>query len=288
MSSVSYDAFEDCFIGFTPPLNNGLPPINRFRTNSYKELEQWFETVDRSTLVNANLIEPLLTSVNSLVHSRPYIISAYGTDNKYSAIDVLRKWIYIRNELRKRDISVVGFSSDCDSRYLKSMQLSLGFFAKAPYLDLLTGHDQLLHFDIPKHWRFFFMRPTQLFLCMQDGVHLVTKIRNRLLSKTAKLCINDERIDVDHLIQIIANHSKIDHNLVKSDVFPHDRQNYSSCQKITSDDVLTLLEQRDNKATFIYLYLLKLVIFTYVRKDVDILSRLYFGWVVVFSYRIWW
>ena len=279
---------EDCFVGFKPPLKNGLPSINQFRTNNYHELEKWFQNVDRSTLVNATLIEPLLTNVDALFHSRPYIISAFGTDNKYSAIDVLRKWIHVYNELKKRDINVVGFSSDCDSRYLKSMQLALGFFARAPYLDMFSGYDQLFRFDVPKHWKFFFLRPTQLFLCMQDGVHLVTKIRNRLLSKTANLCINDERIDIDHLGQIIANYPKLEHNLVKSDIFPHDRQNYSSCLKITSDDVLSLLEQRDNKATFIYLYLLKLVILTYVKKDTDILSRLYFGWVVVFSYRIWW
>lgn len=288
MSSISYDATEDCFIGFTPPLNNGLPSVGRFKTNSYHELEQWFENFDRSTLVNVNLIEPLLTNINSLVHSRPYIISAYGTNNKYSAIAVLRKWIYVYNELKKRNINVVGFSSDCDFRYLKAMLLSLGFFARAPNVDLLTGSDQLLHIDIPKHWKFFFMRPTQLFLCMQDGVHLVTKIRNRLLSDTANLCVNEERIDVNHLLEIIVNHPKIEHNLVKSDVFPHDRQNYASCLKITSEDVLALLEHRDNKATFIYLYLLKLIILTYVKKDTDILSRLYFGWVVVFAYRIWW
>jgi len=252
------------------------------------ELEQWFQDFDRSTLINVNLIEPLLTNTNSLVHSRPYIVSAYGTNNKYSAVDVLRKWTYLYNALKKRNINIVGFSSDCDSRYLKAMQLSLGFFARAPNVDLLTGYDKLLNINIPKHWKFFFMRPTQLFLCMQDGIHLVTKIRNRLLSDTATLFINDERIDINHLLQIIENHPKIEHNLVKSDIFPHDRQNYSSCLKITSDDVLTLLKQRDNKATYIYLYLLKLIILTYVKTDTDILSRLYYGWVVVFSYRIWW
>ncbi|CAF3724616.1 unnamed protein product [Rotaria sordida] len=78
VSSVSYDAINDSFIGFTPSLNNGLPVINQFKTNSYSELEQWFHDIDKSTLVNVHLIEPLLTDVTSLVRSRPYIISAYG------------------------------------------------------------------------------------------------------------------------------------------------------------------------------------------------------------------
>lgn len=132
------------------------------------------------------------------------------------------------------------------------------------------------------------MRSSQAFFCMQDGIHLVTKIRNRLLSKTATLYINKQNINVNHLLNLIANHPKIDHNLVKSDVCPRDRQNYSSCLKITSDDVLTLLNRRDTKATFVYLYILKLIILTYVKKDTDILTRLYYGWIIVFSYRMWW
>jgi hypothetical protein len=132
------------------------------------------------------------------------------------------------------------------------------------------------------------MRTKQLYLCMQDGIHLATKVRNRLLSTTATLCINNHQIHVNDLLHIIRTYSKIDHNLVKSDVFPHDRQNYSSCSKITSDDVLNLLKDMNAKGTYIYLYLLKLIIITYIKTDTDILTRLYYGWIVTFSYRMWW
>ncbi|CAF3788942.1 unnamed protein product [Rotaria sp. Silwood1] len=288
VSSVSYDAINDSFIGFTPSLNNGLPVINQFKTNSYSELEQWFHDIDKSTLVNVHLIEPLLTDVTSLVHSRPYIISAYGINNKHSASDTIRRWIYIYNQCKERNINLVGFSTDCDSRYFKAMRICLGFFSRAPNVDLLTGNDDLLTIDIPSNWTFFFMRPQQLFLCMQDGTHLVTKIRNRLLSETATLNINNDHVDINHLLHLIENHPKLDHNLVRSDIFPHDKQNYSSCLKITSDDVLILLKQMNNKATYIYLYLLKFIILAYVKSDTEILSRLYFGWIVAFAYRIWW
>lgn len=289
VSSVSYDSNIDSFIGFTTPLNdNGLPVINQFKTNSYSELEQWFQNIDKSTLVNVHLIEPILTDVASFVHSRPYIIGAYGINNTHSASDIIRRWIYMYNQCKERNINLVGFSTDCDSRYFKAMRICLGFFSRAPYVDLLTGHDDLLEIDIPSNWKFFFMRPRQLFLCMQDSPHLVTKIRNRLLSVTANLSINNDNIDINHLLQIIENHPKLEHNLVRSDILPHDKQNYSSCLKITSDDVLTLLNQMNNKATYIYLYLLKLIILAYVQSDTEILSRLYFGWVVTFAYRMWW
>ncbi|CAF4876262.1 unnamed protein product [Rotaria sp. Silwood1] len=41
------------------------------------------------------------------------------------------------------------------------------------------------------------------------------------------------------------------------------------------------------KGTYIYLYLSKLVIVTYIKADTDILVRLYYGWIVTFSYRMW-
>ncbi|UJR29459.1 hypothetical protein I4U23_010671 [Adineta vaga] len=288
LASVSYDTVNDCFIGFTSPLNNGLPASNRFKTNNYNELEQWFESIDKSTLVNVHLIEPLLTDISSLVHSRPYILSGYGTNNKHSAYDTLHRWIYVYNQCKQRNINVVGFSTDCDSRYFKTMRLALGFFSRAPNVDLLTGNNDVFVIDIPSNWKFFFMRPQQLFFCMQDGTHLVTKIRNRLLSDIANLYINDDHIDINHLLELIENHPKLDHNLVQSDIIPHDKQNYNSCLKITSDDVLNLLRQTNHKATYIYLYLLKLIILAYVKSDTEILTRLYFGWVVAFAYRIWW
>lgn len=238
--------------------------------------------------MNVHLIEPLLTDITSSIHSRPYILSAYGIDNTHSAYDTIRRWIYIYNQCKERNINVVGFSTDCDSRFFKAMRLALGFFSRAPNVDLLTGSDNIFTIDVPFNWKFFFMRPQQLFLCMQDGPHLITKIRNRLLSEIATLHINNDSININHLLDLIESHPKLDHNLVRSDIIPSDKQNYTSCLKITSDDVLTLLKQMNYRATYIYLYLLKLIILAYVKSNTDILSRLYFGWVVAFSYRIWW
>ena len=168
------------------------------------------------------------------------------------------------------------------------MQMSLGFFAHTPNIDLINENKDLLEIDIPSTWTFSFMRTKQMYLCMQDGIHLATKIRNRLLSTIATLSINNHQIHINDLFFLMDNYSKIDHNLVKSDIFPHDRQNYSSCVKITSDDVLNLLKEMNATGTYIYLYLLKLVIITFIKADTKIFVRLYYGWIVTFSYRMWW
>jgi len=98
------------------------------------------------------------------------------------------------------------------------------------------------------------MRNLQLILFFQDSIHLCTKLRNRLLSSRATMLLGDELISIDHLIQLIESSSKINHNLVKSDVLPKDRQNYSSCEKISNKSVLDeLVSIPLSRGTQIYL-----------------------------------
>ena len=47
---------------------------------------------------------------------------------------------------------------------------------------------------------------------------------------------------------LIDKYSKLDHNLVLSDIYVKDRQNYASCLKISSTNVLDMLDQ--NKSIF--------------------------------------
>lgn len=266
---------------------DGSPSVNYFRTNNYHQLEQWFEDFHRSTLINVHLVEPLMNK-SAAIHSRPYVLSAYGIDNRMNAVNILQRWKYLYDECKGRDIRVVGFSTDADPKYLKAMQLALGFFIRAPNITLIDQQDVFFDVDIPRSWTFFFMKSKQLFFCMQDGIHLATKVRNRLLSTKADMSFGHDIVNVNHLLKLIRIHSKIDHNLVKSDILPQDRQNFSSCLKITSDDVLDLLNEPETQATRIYLFILKLIIFTYVRSDTNLYDRLYFGWIVVFVYRMWW
>jgi len=98
------------------------------------------------------------------------------------------------------------------------------------------------------------MRSRQRIIFLQDGIHLCTKLRNRLLSSKASMLLGDELIDIGHLIQLINSSSKINHNLVKSDILPKDRQNFASCEKISNERVLVELNSvPSSKGTRIYL-----------------------------------
>ncbi|CAF4361896.1 unnamed protein product, partial [Rotaria sp. Silwood2] len=92
-----------------------------------------------------------------------------------------------------------------------------------------------------------------------------------------------------HLENIVKNNiNKIDHALVMSDLDPSDRQNYRSCEKISSDEVLSILESDDDSyATFLYIKLLRYIIDAFINKATPIKDRIYFSWTIVFVCRLW-
>ncbi|CAF4922639.1 unnamed protein product [Rotaria socialis] len=220
---VEYDSTLNSFNGFVTPIADGKPVGNAFNCQSFEEFKHLIETKPRTNLVNVHLLQPISDS-NLYVTPSATVLSAYGTDNKITAIDILKRWLMIYQELHSRNIRVLGFATDGDPN------------------------------------------PTQLFLFMQDGIHLCTKIRNRLLSPNAQLKMGIFTVSVKHLYQLIKTKNKIDHNLSKSDINVRDKQNFSSCQKISDDKILNLLLLNDHyKATFNYLLILNLLIMAYTQ-----------------------
>ncbi|CAM4797581.1 unnamed protein product [Rotaria magnacalcarata] len=236
---VTYGTKSNTFIRFSLPLDsNGLPIKNSYSTDSFTRLEEWYSDIKQATLLNAYLIQPLSSSLNI----SPYIFAAYGTDNKFESSDVISRWYKIYQECKAKGICILGFSTDCDSRYFHSMRSSLGFFANFTY----DGHPDLLSVDLPSSWCWFLMQQKQLYMCFQDAIHICTKLRNRLLSETTHLLLGEQLINMEPLLYTINNYSKLDHSLVVSDLNPKDRQNYNSAAKISSDNILTLLENIPN------------------------------------------
>ncbi|CAF4541163.1 unnamed protein product, partial [Didymodactylos carnosus] len=110
-----------------------------------------------------------------------------------------------------------------------------------------------------------------------------------MLSKHSTMFMGNYSIDVKHINHLIENNSKLEHNLVKSDIYPRDRQNFASCLKISSNSVLDLLEQNNSaQATHCYLNLLNSIIQAYIHKTTTVSKRLYYGWMSAFLCRFWW
>ena len=137
-------------MGFSTPLVKEVPTINQFQTDGFADLQRWFKEYDKSTMINIHLIEPLLTRSNASVHFCPYILATYGTNNRFKAINVLRRWFFLYNKCKDQDNHLVGFATDCDSRYLKAMRLSLGVFAQLSNFDLSNENNEMFDIDYPQ------------------------------------------------------------------------------------------------------------------------------------------
>lgn len=143
---IIHDIKANAFIGFTPLLENGIPKVNSFSTDSFSELESWFNTLTISNLLKLQMIQPI--NLNGL-SSSSFVLSSYGTDNQFTTEDILMKWMNIVNQCNEKKVKVVGVSTDCDPRYLQSMRLFMGFFADMPNQQIHL-RDDAFHVKIPK------------------------------------------------------------------------------------------------------------------------------------------
>ncbi|CAF4993234.1 unnamed protein product, partial [Rotaria sp. Silwood1] len=287
---VEYDSKTNSFVGFVTPIDHGIPLPKFYQANTFNELKTIYETNEIASLLNVHMFQSIPTEDNATRIPRPLLLSAYGVDNKITAINVLNRWMYIFQHCLDQNVRIIGFSTDADRRYVSAMRLASGFFASLPDLQL-DKHQHAFKINVPTHWKWFFLRNNQLFLFFQDPVHLVTKWRNRLLSTTTDLRFGTDKITITHIEALISNdhYTKLDHGLTSSDINPKDRQNYNSCIKLISDDVINLLINGvDTNGTVVYLTLLKMIVKAYIDKSTSVRERVQLAWCVVFVCRIWW
>ena len=82
INKVEYDPVTDRFIGFTLPIQNGLPICDAFVLSTYDEIKDAAKTISISA--------PTL------------VLFMLCTDAKYNHDVVLRRWGYVETELKER------------------------------------------------------------------------------------------------------------------------------------------------------------------------------------------
>lgn len=114
------------------------------------------------------------------------------------------------------------------------MRLATEFLASLPDFKL---NEHRAAFDLTTatskcHW--LFLKPRQLLFFFQEPIHLATKWRNHLLLFTAQLRFAQQRISIEHIIDIMedSNYSKLDHRLNRTNVNSKDRQFLFLCENI--------------------------------------------------------
>ncbi len=99
-----------------------MPVNDAFLTSSFEAIESHFHYSAVSKYALLYMAQPLSPATLA------FILACLGTDNRFNTEQVLKRWMYIREECSKRGISVISYGTDGDTRALLAMKHSTNFF----------------------------------------------------------------------------------------------------------------------------------------------------------------
>lgn len=100
--------------------------------------------------------------------------------------------------------------------------------------------------------------------------------------------MGNHTVSMKPLNELLSSSSKLFHGLVSSDLNPRDHQNFSSCWRISRDEISEALKSvGDSGATSIYLKLIRSIIDAYIEKSTTLIDRIFHSWKSVFISRLW-
>lgn len=96
VKKVVYDSRTNQMVGLVLPFDDttGMPRTFSFQAKNEETMRQFMDS-PQSKLVYIIVAQPLQRD------SSPFILQMFGTDNKFEAIHVLKRWKHTVNELKK-------------------------------------------------------------------------------------------------------------------------------------------------------------------------------------------
>ena len=273
LNHVEYDPLTDRFVGFCLPNKDGIPDGDAFVLHSFEEIKAAFEVNKISKYVHFMVARPIS-------YSPAFVFFIFGTDGSYNYIDVLSRFRYVTAELLKIGVTVLSFGADGAGPFLKAMLNGSQLFSKS------------VKRNVPSSWNFYRMpRLLSNSLFAQDVIHLLAKMRTRLLLPSNILVLGDVNACAAHLKFIISDFPKEQHGLSARCLDVRDKQNYSCIETILGDGVFECLEKLDNKlctkGTRKYLEIMRNIRDSFLNKSLSLQKRLYLAWKSLFQLRIW-
>lgn len=280
IARIEYDERSNQIIGFTPTLDdNGLPKVLSFEATSAEIIKKMFVSESVSNYIYVIMAQPL-------ADVPAFCLCVFGTDSKFTATQIFKRWAWLRDEAKRFDIILSGLSADGDEKNLLSMKQSI-FNCE---LKVLPG------------WEKFFFAPMDLDdpppseleldpLCTQDIIHIGAKMKTHLLKEKSDkefMPMGDYFVSGSFLKVLVDDSSKLEHGLCISDLDSKDKMNFRSVQKITDDRVITALDHIPGaKGTKQYLVMMRDILDAFLDKNVSCYKRLYLSWRSLFFLRIW-
>lgn len=219
---AQYDERTNNMTGLVAPLDHtGLPKPNYFNASDAQEMADKLKSCPLASTAYVQLAVPLAPN------AAPYVLLYMGTNNGFTYLDVLKRWIYTIEQLKEHGITVFGIASDGDPKLLKSM-LSITQFADIPCAELGDR---------------FVWSLAQRTLLYQDTTHAVNRIRSKLFNRKRELLIGGAVAHVTHLDALVGKVSKDKHRLTYDDLHPADLMSFEPTEKIMEASVINLLEE---------------------------------------------
>lgn len=262
---IQYNSENNKIVGFVIPLQKGLPIQNHFEANTAKQIFNYFKHETRADYAYLVMAQPLSDKCP------PFTLTIFGTDNRFTNQDVEERWKIIQHQLAQNGIEAVGYSTDGDSRCLKTMRNISTFLEKSPT------------------WDWFNMNLDNGEICVQDTVHIGTKLRTRLLNSKKPMPMGCFQVEIKHIQEMMEKVRKDKHFLTKTDIEGQDKMNFKAVQKLSAPCVSQYLQEHveNSSATIIFLKLIRKILSSFLEKDCDIKSRLQNIWYATFFLRIW-
>lgn len=270
-AKVSYDPTTNQLIGFVLPLDeNGMPIKFSFPARSVSEIHRHF--LNPSNVVSSTAYVQMAQPLEE--NSAPFCLMIFLIDNTFTADNVLKRWRFQASKLKEKGITINNMSTDGDPKALLAMKV----LSK-------IGQQDRSYFDCEWFSCGGFVETTFI----QDIIHILTKLRNRLLMCSRVYPIGYKIVSLSHLKYLIENVSKDKHLLTSYDIEPKDRQNYVSAEKICSDNTIKCLIDYvpGSEATVLYLKAMRGVQLAFLDGNLQSTERIYHMWSAVFLFRAW-
>ncbi|KAK4012167.1 hypothetical protein OUZ56_021266 [Daphnia magna] len=284
-----------------PPLkDNGFPDLDVFIARTTEDIVKQFNQYDRASLVMIGMIQPLLDGLS------PLRLFSFGTNSKYTSIDVNNRLNFVALKLKAFEIEVAAYSADGDSREMKVMRNRIRLGASIPpspqassdvhssHPSHSTEHPTGLSISDPHSLR----RSFPFFVCdflpsciifFQDVTHLGAKLRTRLNKTQKSIPLGNFIATTAHIVALQEIIGKDRHGLRVGDVLLEDKMNYDAVRRLSKPHVRELLSQYVPKSegTCFYLELMDNSTSSYLDKKLSPLDRVYRMWKSVFELRYW-
>uniref|UniRef100_A0A7M5X9S7 Uncharacterized protein n=2 Tax=Clytia hemisphaerica TaxID=252671 RepID=A0A7M5X9S7_9CNID len=276
INKVEYDPSTDRFVGFCLPLKNGLPIGDAFQLQTFESIKTAIENETVGKYAHCIVAKSVKAGVPS------FVLFSLATDAKYDHTIILKRWNHIEKGLKEIGLTVLSNGADGAGPFLKAMTIKTQLFSRA--------YDNTL----PNYWTFFWMpKLLEDSLVCQDTVHLLAKLRTRLLTPSNLIVLGSETACRGHLEHVLDDFSKEDHGLSAQVLQNKDKQNYQSVETLLSDGVenclkkLSIKSKIQTKGTITYLWLMRNIKEAFFNKALSPVERIHLIWQTIFFLRIW-